>query len=45
MHIGKPERVIVVEPLEFPAGIPQRVEPEQEPTFMPEPEKTPIQVP
>lgn len=44
MQIGEPQREIVVEPLELPAGSPER-EPEREPepTFRePEPERVPV---
>jgi hypothetical protein len=44
MQIGEPQRVIVVEPLELPAGGPKR-EPEREPEptiHEPEPEKVPV---
>ena len=41
MQIGEPQRVIIVEPLEFPVGSPEREEPE--PTIHePEPEKVPV---
>jgi hypothetical protein len=44
VEIGEPQRVIVVEPLELPAGSPDRM-PEPEPTRhqqKPEPEKVPV---
>jgi len=43
MQIGEPQRVIVVEPLELPAGEPATVQPEPEPPVpQPEPEKVPV---
>jgi len=44
MHIGEPQRVIVVEPLELPVGKPERTpEPDPEPiTVEPEPNKIPV---
>ena len=41
MQIGAPQRVILVEPLELPVGKPERIEPDPEPTFAPEPEHEP----
>jgi hypothetical protein len=46
MQIGKPQRVITVEPLELPVGNPER-DPDQEPSILPErepvePEKVPV---
>ena len=43
MHIGEPQRVIVVEPLELPVGNPEP-EPEPEP-YLPVPEPEPEKVP
>jgi hypothetical protein len=43
MQIGKPLRTIVVEPLELPAGEPEKPsEPEPAPQPEPEPEKAPV---
>jgi hypothetical protein len=36
MQIGKPQRVIVVEPLELPVGNPKRDPEPAEPTILPE---------
>jgi hypothetical protein len=46
MEIGKPQRVIIVEPLELPVGNPER-DSEPEPSIKPErealePEKVPL---
>jgi len=46
MEIGKPQRVIIVEPVELPVGNPKR-DSEPEPTIKPkrqpvEPEKLPV---
>ena len=41
MQIGAPQRVILVEPLELPVGKPERIEPDPELTFAPEPKHEP----
>jgi len=44
MEIGTPQRVIIVEPLELPGFMPERTDPNSEPTFVPNPEKEPEKV-
>jgi len=45
MIIGEPKRFIVVQPLELPVGKPEKTQPAEEPTFVPEPKPAPEKVP
>jgi len=45
MQIGEPQRVTFVEPLELPVPKPERIEPDPEPTSLPEHEPAPEKVP